>query len=103
MDRPERFKRSRDVGAGLGLRPRVYSSGGKVQHGHITRAGDGEMRRRLVQAAHVALRSRQETRLKRWAEELAERIGKKKGIVTLARKIAIVRHRRWVAPAVSDG
>lgn len=96
VDRPERFARSRDVGACLGLRPRVRGSGGKIQHGRITREGDGEMRRLLVQAAHVALRSRQETRLKRWALALAERAGKKKAVVALARKIAIVLHRLWV-------
>ena len=70
-----------------------------AEHSHfgsITRRGDAEMRRLLVQAAHGCLRSRQETELKRWAEQLAGRIGKKKAVVALARKLAVLLHRLWV-------
>jgi len=97
VDRPERFRRSRDVGPGLGLRPRISGSGGKIRHGHITRQGDSEMRRLLVQAAHIAIRSRQPTRLQVWAKELAERAGKKKAVVALARKIAVLLHKLWIS------
>lgn len=55
MNRRERFYRSRDVGACLGLRPRVRESGDRQWHGSITREGDTEMRRLLVQAAHASL------------------------------------------------
>ena len=54
------------------------------------------MRRLLVQAAHACLRTRKDSELKRWAEGLAARIGKKKAVVALARKLAIVLHRMWV-------
>ena len=60
MDRAERFEKSRDVGACLGLRPRVRGSGGKIRRGPITREGDCGMRRLLVQAAHAALNSKKE-------------------------------------------
>ncbi len=50
----------------------------------------------LVQAAHGCLRSRQDADLKRWAEQLAGRIGKKKAVVALARKLAVLLHRLWV-------
>lgn len=96
MDRSERFQKSRDVGACLGLRPRVRGSGGKILRGRITREGDCEMRRLLVQAAHAAMNSKKEFQLRRWAEVLAERVGKSKAVVALARKIAVLLHRLWV-------
>lgn len=96
VDRPERFPRSRDVGACLGLRPKVRDSGERQWHGGITREGDAEMRRLLVQAAHAALNCRRDSALKRWAEQLAERIGKRKAVVALARKLAVLMHRLWV-------
>lgn len=99
MDRPQRFRRSREVGACLGLRPRVRDSAGVQRRGSITREGDVEMRRLLVQAAHCAMRCRRDTALKRWAEQLAERAGKKKAVVALARKIAVLLHHLWVTGA----
>jgi transposase len=96
VDRPERFQRSRDVGACLGLRPRVRDSGDRQRRGSITREGDAEMRRLLVQAAHAALNSRKDSALKRWAEQLGQRIGKSKAVVALARKLAVLLHRLWV-------
>ncbi len=53
------------------------------------------MRRLLVQAAHCALRCRTDSSLKRWAEQLVERAGKKKAVVALARKIGVLLHRMW--------
>jgi transposase len=96
VDRPERFERSRDVGACLGLRPKVRESGDRQWRGAITREGDSEMRRLLVQAAHAALHCRRESALKRWALQLAERVGKRKAVVALARKLAVLLHRLWV-------
>ena len=78
MDRPERFGDSRDVGACLGLRPCVRDSRDRISRGRITREGDGEMRRLLVQAAHAALHCRKDSALKRWALRGADRSGKKK-------------------------
>lgn len=97
MDRPERFGKSRDVGACLGLRPRVRDSGGRQRRGHITREGDKEMRRLLVQAAHAALHCHKDSALKRWAESLMERVGKKKAVVATARKLGVLLHRLWVS------
>jgi hypothetical protein len=42
------------------------------------------------------LRCRRDNALKRWAERLAERAGKRKAIVALARKLAVLLHRLWV-------
>ena len=53
------------------------------------------MRRLLVQAAHGLLRSRADSDLKQWAQELAGRVGKTKAVVALARKLAVVMHAMW--------
>lgn len=97
IEDPRRFGSSRDIPSFLGLRPRMRESAERSHFGSITRQGDAEMRRLLVQAAHGCLRSHQDTDLKRWAEELAGRIGKKKAVVALARKLAVVLHHLWVS------
>ncbi len=96
VDRVDRFKNSRDVGACLGLRPAVRGSGGSIHSGHISREGDKEMRWLLVQAAHAALAVHRDSALKRWGERLANQAGKKKAIVAMARKLAVLLHRMWV-------
>lgn len=96
IEDPSRFASSRDIPSFLGLRPRMRESAERSHFGRITRHGDSEMRKLLVQAAHGCLRSRQDTELKRWAEQLAGRVGKKKAVVALARKLAILLHRMWV-------
>ena len=55
VDVPERFQRSRDVGARFGLTPRRYSSGQIDYDGHISRCGDEMVRTALYQAAHVLM------------------------------------------------
>ena len=97
VDRADRFAQSRDVGAGLGLRPIVRASGQSRSTSHISREGDGEMRWLLVQAAHAALATRRDSALKRWAERLAAKHGKKKAVVALARKLAVLLHHLWVS------
>jgi transposase len=96
VEDPTRFRRSRDVPGYLGLRPRLRASGDVVRRGWITKEGDADVRRLLVQAAHAHLRSRTDTALKRWAEGLIPRIGKRKAIVALARKLAVLMHRLWL-------
>ncbi len=96
VDNPDRFQKSRDVGACLGLRPSLRSSGGHEIRGRITREGDSEMRRLLVQAAHASLQCHKDSALKRWGEGLVARLGKSKAVVALARKIGVLLHRLWV-------
>lgn len=56
VDDPTRFRRSRAVGAYLGLTPRRYQSGEVDRVGRITKVGDGETRTALFEAANVILR-----------------------------------------------
>jgi transposase len=96
VEDPERFRDSRDVAAFFGLRPTMRSSANVSHFGRITRQGDPEMRRLLVQAAHGLLRTRTPSRLKEWTVELASKKGKSKALVAAARKLAVVMHRLWV-------
>ena len=96
MDAPERFKRSRDVGAHFGLTPRRYSSGQTEYDGRISRCGDEMVRTALYQAANVPARTTAAGRGSRsWAMRIAKRRSVKAAKVALARKLAVVMHRMW--------
>ncbi len=96
IDDAHRFPVSRDVGAYLGLRPRLRSSGSVSRQGRITREGDPYVRTLLVQAAHALLHSKADSDLKRFGEKLSGRVGKRKAVIALARKLAVLMHRLWV-------
>jgi transposase len=100
IEDPARFRRSRDVGAYVGLRPKRYDSGTSTPQLRITKAGNPYVRRMLVQAAHSLLRrGAPDTALRRFGERLAQRGGKaarKKAVIAVARKLAVVLHRVWV-------
>ena len=100
IDDPDRFRNSRDVASFFGLRPSMRESASVTHFGRITREGDPEMRRLLVQAAHGCLRTRADSELKNWALALAERRGKGKAVVALARKLAVLMHHLWVTGEV---
>jgi transposase len=100
IDDPDRFKNSRDVAAFFGLRPSMRESASVTRFGRITKEGDPEMRRLLVQAAHACLLTKADSELKRWALALAERRGKGKAVVALARKLAVLMHRLWITGEV---
>lgn len=96
IDRPERFRRSSDVGAHLGLTPRQFQSGETDRRGKISRCGDGFTRTALFAAANVMLsRSQQWTALEAWGVRLAQRSSLKKAKIAVARKLAVVMHRMW--------
>lgn len=101
IDQARRFERSRDVGGYLGLRPRQQQSGERNPQLGITKAGDRYLRKLLVQSAHCVLRKYgPDTALKRWGLKLCERGGKnakKRAIVAVARKLAVLLHRLWVS------
>jgi transposase len=97
IDDPARFRRSKDVGAHLGLTPRRHQSGEIDRTGRITKAGDAMARSMLFEAANAMLtRSVRFSALKAWAMRIAGRGGMKKAKVALARKLALVLHRMWV-------
>jgi len=99
IDRPDRFKRSRDVGAHLGLTPARYQSGETDIQGKISRCGDELARTALYEAAHTLLvRSKKWSSLRAWGMSIAKRRGMARARVAVARKLAVILHRMW-----SDG
>jgi transposase len=96
VDAPERFSRSRDVGAHFGLTPRRYASGQTDFDGRISRSGDEMVRTALYQAANVLFHHGPWSSLKSWAMRLAKRGSVKGAKVALARRLAVVMHRMWM-------
>jgi len=106
VEMPERFQKSRDVGCYVGLRPKRRESGQRQPELRITKEGDVYLRRLLVQGAHCILSKRApDTDLKRWGLKLAGRGGKnakKRAVVAVARKLAVLLHRLWVTGEVYE-
>jgi transposase len=97
VDAPERFARSRAVGAHFGLTPKKYPSGETDITGAVSRVGDVMGQTALYEAAHLMLtRAVRFSTLKRWALEVARRRGMRRAKVALARKLAVILHRMWV-------
>jgi transposase len=96
IDRPDRFRRSRNVGAHLGLTPRRYQSGETDLQGRISRCGDELARTALYEAAHSLLtRSTKWSALRAWGMNIAKRRGMARARVAVARKLAVILHRMW--------
>jgi transposase len=93
VDDPERFRRSRDIGAYLGLVPRRYQSGEIDYTGSISKCGDRRVRTLLYEAANVMLtRYKGALKLKDWALAIARRSTMRKARIALARRLAIIMH-----------
>ena len=101
LEDPDRFARSRSVGAYLGLRPRVEQSGDTDRQLRITKSGDNLLRRLLVGSAHYVLGPfGPDCDLRRWGLRIAQRGGKnakKRAVVAVARKLSVLLHRLWVS------
>jgi transposase len=97
IDDPARFKRSRSVGAYIGLTSRRHASGEIDWSGRISKCGDAMLRSYLFEAANVLLtRVPKWSTLKAWGMRLAKRNGLRKAKVAVARKLAVILHRMWV-------
>lgn len=100
VEDPQRFERSRAVGAYFGLRPKKQQSGAHDPELRISKTGDPFVRRMLVQAAQYILgHYGPDTALRRFGERLVARGGRaarKKAAVAVARKLAVLLHRLWV-------
>ena len=96
IDQPDRFRRSRDVGAHLGLTPARYQSGETDIQGKVSRCGDELARTALYEAAHSLLvRSKKWSSLRAWGMNVAKRRGMARARVAVARKLAVILHRMW--------
>jgi len=99
LEDPHRFATSRDVPAYLGLTPGQEQSGARDPEKRITKAGDAWLRRLLVQAAHYVLGAfGPDTDLRRWGTALiggGRKRLKKRAVVAVARKLAVLLHVLW--------
>jgi transposase len=98
IDDPSRFRRSRDVAAYFGLTSRRWQSGSSIDvQGRISKAGDGDVRRALYEAANALLtRFKRKDKIKTWGLAIAKRTSHRKATVAVARKLAVIMHAMWV-------
>ncbi|WP_041357459.1 IS110-like element ISMdi10 family transposase [Methylorubrum extorquens] len=95
---PEHFRRSRSVGAYLGLTPRRRQSGESDHSTGVSKRGDKLLRSYLFEAAaSLLIRVQRPSALKTWGVGLVQRLGFKRAAVAVARKLGVVLHAMWRA------
>lgn len=103
---PARFAKSRAVGPYLGLTPRQRASGQRAPQLGISKRGDPYLRVLLVQGAHYILGHRgPDSDLRRWGLAKCAAGGKnakKRALVGVARKLAVLLHRLWTTGEVYE-
>jgi len=101
VEDPHRFRKSRAVGCYVGLRPKRRQSGQSRPQLGISKEGDVYLRTLLVQGAHHVLGPfGKDSDLRRWGLKLAAQGGKnakKRAVVAVARKLAVLLHKLWVS------
>ncbi|NIS79852.1 MAG: IS110 family transposase [Anaerolineales bacterium] len=106
LEKPQRFRRSREVGPAIGLVPRRDQSGDHDPQLRITKTGNPYLRRLLVSSAQYMLGLfGPDCDLRRWGLNLADRGGKnakKRAVVAVARKLAVLLHRLWKTGEIYD-
>ena len=98
IEDPQRFTRSRSVGAYLGMRPRQRDSGERSPQLSITKAGDTYLRGLLVECAQYIMTMGPDCDLRRYGERIVQRGGPatyQRAIVAVARKLAVLLHSLW--------
>ena len=106
VEDPYRFERSRSVGAYLGLVPASDRSGDRDPQKRISKEGDQMLRKLLVGSAHYILGPfGHDSDLKRHGQKIASRGGKnakKRAVVAVARKLAVLLHSLWASAEVYE-
>ena len=82
-----RFPDGKAIGRYAGLAPRLFASGGKERHGHISKTGPADLRWVLQQAAWTAIRC-DESIKRRWLK-ISRGSGKKAAAVAIARQLLV--------------
>src|SRR5919107_2059845 len=106
IEDPYRFEKSRSVGAYLGLVPARDQSGERDPQKRISKEGDEMLRKLLVSCAHYVLGPfGSDSDLRRHGEKIASRgakNSKKRAVVAVARKPAVLLHSLWISGEVYD-
>lgn len=98
LDGVDAVEHSRSAGAFLGLRPGRSQSGDSDPQRNISKTGNIYLRRLLIQAAQYILgRFGPDSALRRWGLKLAlgGKRAKKRAVVAVARKLAVLLHHLW--------
>ena len=83
-----RFNNRQQVGAYVGLVPSQHDTGKTIRKGRITRCGPWRIRKVLNQAVWSIVKSKRGKQYE-WYREVRERIGTKKAIVGMMRRLAV--------------
>jgi transposase len=106
VEDPYRFEKSRSVGAYLGLVPAKDRSGDRDPQKRISKEGDEMLRKLLVGSAHYVLGPfGSDSDLRRHGEKIASRgakNAKKRAVVAVARKLAVLLHSLWVSGEIYE-
>jgi transposase len=107
LDNPARFQKSRMVGSYLGLQPKQSQSGDSSPQLGITKSGNGFLRRMLVQAAQYifhldGILSRPQRRNRLSDARGPRKNSKKRAVIAVARKLAVLLHKLWVTGEVYE-
>lgn len=94
IEEPTRFGRNSDVGAYLGLVPKVRQSGQSTVRLRISKMGSSMTRGHLGTAALQHLRYAKSD-LQIWGECLAQRVGKQRARTAVSRKLAVTMLAMW--------
>lgn len=101
-----RFKKSRDIGPYLGLTPRRDQSGQCDKQLPITKQGNTYLRALLVGCAHYIMGPfGKDSDLRRHGMRIAASGGKnakRRAVVAVARRLAVLLHRLWVDQSVYE-
>ena len=96
IENVERFRRTRDIGAYLGLTERRYQSVDTDVKMGISKQGDAMARHYLYEAANVLLTTvKKRFALRSWGLKLIRKLGPKRARVAVARKLAVILHSVW--------
>jgi transposase len=106
LEDAQRFVHSRDVGPFLGLQPKQRDSGDSQPQLGISKTGDRLLRSLLVQGAHCMLRKdAPDSDLRAWGlgkQQSGGKRAKRRAIVGVARKLAVLLHTLWANGLVYD-
>ena len=106
LEDPARFAKSRQVGAFLGLAAGRRQSGEHDPRCRISKEGDEHLRRLLVQCAHIILGpTGRDSDLRRHGLKImrpGDKVAKRKAVVAVARKLAVVLHSLWSSGEVYE-
>jgi transposase len=84
------FSSPNKLAAYCGLVPSVYQSAGKLINGHITKHGSPHIRAMIIEVAHAIIRTKRDSKLKKFFLRIKARRGAKIGVVALARKVLCI-------------